>query len=208
MTLIHWEALALRENWRDYVLPQRTNEQFEDEGRQQAAELLPLIAPQHTVIDYGCGTGRVARYLVDHCARLIGLDAAGGFVRRAREAVPEAEFWPVGCFKKQGIADFCYAVMVYQHNTREDREQITNHVLELLKPGGVLWASFPIGGRGSYRVQRQEGPGFMMRTFEVDEVREIGERFAHHQITEGQLVAYSGQPVTSPQEYILMAVKE
>ena len=28
MSLIHWEALATRANWRDYVLPGRTDEQF------------------------------------------------------------------------------------------------------------------------------------------------------------------------------------
>lgn len=205
MSLIHWEALATRENWRDYVLPGRTDEQFWAEGQLQAQELMKHCGPESVVVDYGCGSGRVARHMTGACARLIGLDASGIFARKAQAEVPEAEFWPVDCFKEQGIADFCYAVMVYQHNTRENRDQITDHVLELLKPGGVLWASFPIGGRGSYRVQRQEGPGFMMRTFEVDEVREHGERFADHQITEGRLAAYSGRPAAKAQEHILVA---
>jgi hypothetical protein len=47
----------------------------------------------------------------------------------------------------------------------------------------------------------------MMRTFELSEVREIGERFAQHNIFEGCLAAYSGQSVSAPQEYILVAEK-
>lgn len=57
--------------WRDYILPGRTETQFRDEGRKQVEALAPFEGPQPkyaTIIDLGCGPGRMTEYLylLDH----------------------------------------------------------------------------------------------------------------------------------------------
>lgn len=57
------------------------------------ATFVDLTRDSHgTVIDAGCGTGRVARHLADAGLTVIGLDVAPGMIEQARAAHPDIEF--------------------------------------------------------------------------------------------------------------------
>jgi cyclopropane fatty-acyl-phospholipid synthase-like methyltransferase len=53
------------------------------------------LQPSNTVLDLGCGTGRWAQVLVDHCRLYHGIDVSAGLIRIASEAFghyPNASF--------------------------------------------------------------------------------------------------------------------
>lgn len=50
-----WKNLSDRQNWRDYILPGRTDAEFSYEGWVEAQRLFYFFDSSSTVVDYGCG---------------------------------------------------------------------------------------------------------------------------------------------------------
>jgi len=55
-------------------------------------ELEPIGAPPRRVVELGCGTGILARILVDAGHRVMGVDVSQAMIDVAAARVPEAEF--------------------------------------------------------------------------------------------------------------------
>jgi len=55
------------------------------------AHLAPVLARGGTVLELGCGSGLLTRYLVDAGHRVIATDASPAMLELARETVPEAD---------------------------------------------------------------------------------------------------------------------
>ncbi len=150
-----WDARA-RENARYYiaVTQWRTEEEFDRSGSRDVAlffagdeDLLHLAA---TVVDLGCGIGRMARHVAPRVSRLIGVDVSGEMVRQARErlrGVENVEF--VECDGRSlapiasGTVDLVYSHIVFQHLPRRVVLDYFRETGRVLKPGGRFVFQLP-----------------------------------------------------------------
>ena len=130
------------------------------------AQIKELIAPQSTVIDIGCGTGRLAFALGDHCASVLGIDLSKRNIGRAQillERVPNEKIsfqhLNVSDARNGGDKPFDYAVLTYVIHEVNKEERI-----KLLKDASRVAEHIIIG---DYQFPRPTGlSGFMSKTIE------------------------------------------
>jgi SAM-dependent methyltransferase len=103
------------------------------------------LASDATVVEIGCGVGRLLRPLSKRVGRAIGVDISTEMIARGRRLCSDlanVEFQRCeGDLKgiDDGICDFVFSHIVFQHLPR--RIYITRYLkeaLRVLKPGGVL----------------------------------------------------------------------
>jgi SAM-dependent methyltransferase len=130
------------------------------------AQIKNLIEPQSNIIDVGCGTGRLAFSLADHCQSVFGIDLSKKNIDRAkmlltRQPDDRISFHhlnldeiPIGEQKY-----FDYAVMTYViHEVNED-ERI-NLLIEMAQVSNKIII-------GDYILPRPKGyDGFISKTIE------------------------------------------
>jgi SAM-dependent methyltransferase len=199
-----WQRLSSGPNWRDYILPRRSDFLFDLEGFIEAQRLFYLIGAGDTVIDYGCGIGRVAKYVAERAREVIGLDISPRFVSLARRQVlrPNATFHVASRFRAREVADFTYSLMVVQHNEAPDRLRIMRHIADLTKPGGTVLVQFP-RSESTYYAESN-----FVHKFRREEVVELAEGFRDVRIVEGNLANYERPfDVSMSHEYFLIARK-
>jgi ubiquinone/menaquinone biosynthesis C-methylase UbiE len=133
------------------VLNETDPEVFEASGQRQADELLcPRIRSTDTVMDLGCGIGRVARYVAPCCGSLWAVDASEKMLSLARTrlqcldnvrfAQSEGTRIPL---VESGSVDFVYSILTLQHLEREDAFLLLREVHRVLRPGGSAFFTFP-----------------------------------------------------------------
>ena len=197
-----WDATASRPNWREYILPKRTDSEFDNEGKQQADVIRALLPVNGgTVIEYGCGIGRISKYMTQHAGRMIGLDICEAFLQKARQR-DSSEYHLVNEFRESDIADLVYSVSVMQHNTVENVATAMADIHRLLRPCGACFVTFAYGP-----VYTQSA---FVRKFTEREVMEVAAGFSDVQIIKTNLVRYSGYtiPKGETNELVLIAKKE
>ena len=106
------------------------------------------IRPDETVVDIGCGVGRMTRALASRAAHIVGVDVSAEMLDQAREANSHLVNvrWVHGDGRTlaglaDGSVDGCFSHVVFQHIP--DREVTLGYVAEMgrvLRPGG--WAAF------------------------------------------------------------------
>ena len=118
-----------------------------DHGLQDAAvrsarrDLLLDVLPAApaSVADIGCGTGTLARLLVDNSFVVDGLDFSPVMLKRARRKVPEARF-VLGDASDPGLEQSAYDVVLSRHVlwALPDPRSAFAAWVGLLKPGGIV----------------------------------------------------------------------
>lgn len=125
-----------------------------------------LIDPHSTVIDVGCGTGRLAFALGNHCESVLGIDLSKRNIGRAdamlqREPNDKISFLhiPAGDLKKGVEKPFDYAVLTYViHEVNKDER------IKLLNDISLVADQIIIG---DYLFPRPTGlSGFISETIE------------------------------------------
>jgi len=107
-----------------------------------------LMAPDHEVVDFGCGTGSLALRLAPHGARVHGVDVSGEMIRIARDKAAAAGAdnvtFHVGTVESvdafapgslDGVLAFSLLHLV------EDRAAVLARLFSLVKPGGYFVSS-------------------------------------------------------------------
>jgi len=108
------------------------------------------IEPTDTLLDIGCGVGRMTRPLAARAGSVVGLDVSQEMLARARELNPgldNAE-WVLGdgtslAGIEDASLDGCFSIVVFQH--MPDPALTLGYVREIgrvLKPGG--WAAIQV----------------------------------------------------------------
>jgi SAM-dependent methyltransferase len=97
------------------------------------------------VVDFGCGTGRLAEWLAGQGALVSGVDATPEMVDRARAAVPEANFQVIDGFDlpfETASEDAVISVYVLQYyvGDRDAMAELLAEFRRVLRPGGTLAA--------------------------------------------------------------------
>lgn len=135
----------------DQILNERDPEEFEAAGRRDAEEHIgPLLQPTDTVLDLGCGIGRVTRYVAPLCREIWAVDASDTMLQYAR--VRLADCPNVRFVLSRGLAfpevqtgsvDVVYSLLTLQHVEREHAFRLMRELRRVLKDGGSAYLSFP-----------------------------------------------------------------
>lgn len=125
------------------------------------AELLSVeVEPGDTVLEIGCGVGRMTRAIAARAGRVIALDVSPEMLAVARRLNPQAD--NVGWLQGDGVSlagvgdgevSACISHVVFQHIP--DPEVTLGYVREMgrvLRPGG--WAAFQVSDDPMVHLQR------------------------------------------------------
>lgn len=122
---------------------------------------LPALGPTDTVVEVGCGLGRLTRPLAARAGRVLAFDVSEEMLRRAQRhnAHLENVSWLLGDGVSlrpaaDGEADAVFSHVVFQHIP--DPQVTLGYVREMgrvLRPGG--WAAFQVSN--DPRVHRRRG---------------------------------------------------
>lgn len=136
---------------RSVILNAADPDVFEVSGKADCDELIaPLMTPEMTVVDLGCGIGRVALYVAQRCQTLWAVDASPGMLSMARQRLSgrdNVRFAP--CLDtrvpdiRDGSVDLLYSILVLQHLEKEDAFLLMRDVVRMLAPGGHALLMFP-----------------------------------------------------------------
>ena len=145
-------------------------ERFWEVGRADLGELLgrlgAAVTPTDTVIDIGCGVGRLSRALATQAERVLAIDVSQEMLDRARDLNRHLDNvqWLHGDGHSltgigDAVADACVSHVVFQH--LPDPQITLGYVSEMgrvLKPGG--WAAFQISNDpGVHRASAEPARG-------------------------------------------------
>jgi len=198
----YWQSVSEKPDWKAHILPGRSDADFDAEGLIEAQRLFYFFDDKSTVVDYGCGVGRVLQYVAESAHFVIGLDVCEGFLDRAVKSIKRdnVAFFQVDEYFEKSAVDFVYCLMVMQHNDATSRAQIMEHICWILKKGGAAVISFP-----QYESTYYEETDTLHK-FTKEEVEAYGKIFQSFRIIEGNLPGYE-KPCTGNNEYFLIAVK-
>jgi demethylmenaquinone methyltransferase/2-methoxy-6-polyprenyl-1,4-benzoquinol methylase len=99
------------------------------------------ITPDMAVLDLCCGSGQTTRFLVDYSRQVTGLDASPLSIKRAEQNVPAAKFvegWAEDMPLPDNSFDIVHTSVAMHEMEPDQRRQIFQEVLRVLKPGGTF----------------------------------------------------------------------
>src|ERR1035437_5702711 len=152
-----WDQRAL-ENARHYVATGKTDwndEEYFESGRENVRrEILTDMGnicqgkdpKEMTVLEIGCGSGRITRALSEVFGQVYAVDISGEMIRQARQSLHDRPNAHV--FQNSGSdlsvlgdiqVDFAFSFIVFQHiPSREVIQSYVREVHRLLRPGGLF----------------------------------------------------------------------
>ena len=106
---------------------------------------MAVQGPSESILEAGCGNGRVVRYFQEQGYAITGMDFIPEAVAKLKEAAPDLHV-DVGDITRMQYADASFDVVLafgLYHNLRDEPlERAMAETVRVLKPGGRLCASF------------------------------------------------------------------
>jgi ubiquinone/menaquinone biosynthesis C-methylase UbiE len=168
-----WDDRA-KENARHYVATAQadwSDEEYFESGRQNVYhEILTDMGnvcrgqdpKTMTVLEIGCGSGRITRALADVFGQVYAVDISGEMVRQAKDALLDKPNAHV--FQNSGAdlrvlgdlqVDFAFSYIVFQHiPSRDVIRSYVREVYRLLRPGGLF--KFQVQGDATLRTAPED----------------------------------------------------
>jgi 2-polyprenyl-3-methyl-5-hydroxy-6-metoxy-1,4-benzoquinol methylase len=127
------------------------------QSRQLLADelVVPHLAPDARVLDYGCGPGYLAAAVADKAAHVAAVDISRGVLACARvlNGRPNVTYQTPEQFRAGGgLVDLAYSVAVVQHLRTAVLEQMIEVLAAAVRPGGTLLLHFAMAKNG-YRTE-------------------------------------------------------
>lgn len=162
-----WEARA-RENARKAIVCDDAENEaiFRASGERDLQLVLDgvsdVLSGRGSVLEIGCGTGRLLEPLAGRFDRLFGVDVSGAMVRRGRERLghmPQVHFVEIDGLGtlpfKDDSFDFCFSYITFHHIPMKPVvRRFIAEARRVLKPGGLARLHFfgrPLGARSTVR---------------------------------------------------------
>jgi ubiquinone/menaquinone biosynthesis C-methylase UbiE len=127
------------------------HELFEESGRNDAAAIGKLVhSPDDVAMDFGCGMGRVVKYVAPMVSSVWAVDASSTMLGVARQRLTgESNVRYAQCHDTSvpdiadDSVDVAYSLLVLQHMDRDDAFRVLLEIRRMLKPGGRALFTFP-----------------------------------------------------------------
>lgn len=104
-------------------------EAYIESGKQDAQKVIAYLKPEDTVLDYGCGNGRIMAFIPN---KVIGVD------------IVKHEPWVITPDEFQGTVDVIFSLSVFIHNTQATGANILKWMYKHLNKGGKALVQIPI----------------------------------------------------------------
>ena len=117
---------------------------------------LPLLPERAHILDAGCGSGRDARYFIEHGYQVAAFDASAEIAVLAEKEIGEpVQVQRLQHIKYQNQFDGIWACASLLHVPHSELANVFRRLNRALKPGGVLYASFKYGSEERDKDGRQ-----------------------------------------------------
>lgn len=152
----HWSVLSAERFKQDHLEAHRA--EFYASGQGDVALFLAFLERNgvsasglHRVLEYGCGVGRVTRYLAQQFPAVEACDISPSHLEQAQAWVRGADLSNVDFRRIRSVQDVygpqdidaVFSVIVLQHNPPPAIVAILTALLARLKPGGVAYFQVP-----------------------------------------------------------------
>lgn len=152
----HWSVISA-ERFRQNELAEH-REEFYASGQGDVDTFLAFLArnevdpmPFQRVLEYGCGVGRVTRFLAERFPEVLACDISPSHLKQASLYMHDCGRTNVKCVRIQNIADIAgpadvdavFCVIVLQHNPPPTMVAILERLLARLRAGGVAYFQVP-----------------------------------------------------------------
>lgn len=146
-------AVLTREKFKKENLNEAELIQFYDTGKNDISYFEEILN-QHqctftdkTVLEFGCGVGRLTKPCSDICKKIYGLDISQPYLDIAKQNVPNGEFFLVNDFNKLPVLpsnpDVIYSLITLQHNRPILMKLYIFLLLKVLNKSGIALLHIP-----------------------------------------------------------------
>lgn len=200
-----WKTLSNTRNWQDFILPNRTEGEFWEEGKKQAHVLQKYVNDEDTVVDFGCGIGRVITFI--KARKRIGVDVCQEFLDKINNKSiikVKTDGRSLNAIESNSVT-FLYSLMTFQHIRKKDHAHHIQEIFRILQPGGKAFIQFPKAGSTYYKPSR------FVNVYSRKQLETLVNKspFKEYKIEEGNLVGYGdGTVVNEKREYFLILEKQ
>jgi SAM-dependent methyltransferase len=144
-----WWDWASRDDANLWVTGSRPAEEFDRAGWELALKLIEACPDYRdkTLLEWGCGIGRVTRYLAYLFRQVCAVDIAPGMLDHVRGlGLPDTSFHLTGgADLPDGLeVDVVYSYACWFHNLKPDLVPIMRSCRRALRPGGRLLFQLPV----------------------------------------------------------------
>ena len=147
-------------------------------------DLRRYVEKGNTVVDIGCGNGRLSQLFWNLDVNYIGIDQSKNLIDIARERFPDGRFFVNNMIKttlQDSIADTVFCIAAFQHlPSREFRVDALMEMRRILKPGGTIvmmnWNLYSDWARQKYTCN---GGGDFSIPWKNKDGQVLGMRFYH-----------------------------
>jgi 2-polyprenyl-3-methyl-5-hydroxy-6-metoxy-1,4-benzoquinol methylase len=107
------------------------------------------VKSTHRLLDFGCGTGRIANEIAGYVQTIDAIDISSNMIKQARKKaeaqnISNVEYSQTTVFdKKLPTGYFDVITAFYILHLAEDTQAVIQRIFELLKPGGLLLSATP-----------------------------------------------------------------
>ena len=153
--------------------------QLADSIRNAAAESGAELEAMGSILDFGCGSGRVARHWAGlEGPRVHGCDYNGELVSWCRQNLPfmeavENELEPPAPYEQPESFDLIYALSVLSHLDERLQDAWVAEWRRLLRPGGLLLFSV-LGEADRHRLTAEQAQRFDRGELVIERPRQAG----------------------------------
>lgn len=153
----------------DVVDPSTREDAFEKAGEVDAHHLAWFVTETMTVLDLGCGIGRVMRSLAPSCRELVGVDVSAEMLEQARQYLEESSAG-IRLVKTDGSSlagvedesiDFLYSLLCLIHVNKRSAFRYFREMRRVLRPGCLVRLQFQ-------NILSEAGFGTFLRVLDSD----------------------------------------
>jgi len=165
----YYSVLTRGKFWKKLMSNKRIDD-FYESGKQEVDRLFATLTRSSidysvftSCIDFGCGAGRISRWLSDEFETIHAYDVSKNYLKMAKKYLNSKDISNVHFHRVSGVddlvkipkVDMIYSVIVLQHNPPPIIHRVVVQFMEALNPGGVAFFQLPTYKEG-YRFVLEE----------------------------------------------------